>query len=492
MKLVKYLTIALASGLLMTSCGEDYFNDVDSSTISGDQMDSEAKKDPSKILSSQLNGCYIIWNTHYPSRVADTFWEHTETGFGAIMTVSDVMSNDISLALGSSDPYHFDHALDYSRQEYIRSAWFWDFFYTEIKAANDVIDVIDESNQAQRPYLGQALAIRAISYAYLAQLYQKTYIDSKEKPCVPLRLSSKEESDLSRASVEKVYTQVTKDLEKAVTYLQGFKRADKTTIDQHVAEGFLARVYLVMNQWQKAADMAKAAREGYGLNNLTEAKEWNYQDASNKEAMWVFTPSDASKLYYASWASWHSVDGPGYISSYKQLMDQALYNSMPKGDVRRNFFVSHEEAAEDESLTALESRKFPFVSQWMGNVIYMRVSEMYLIEAEAALMAGDKSRCASVMAEFMPNRVENWTAPASYTQRNIYTQRRLELWGEGFGYFDCVRLKQDLNRKYAGSNEPTSTQVQIPAESYKWTFQVPKDEIRDNDAISDADQNPAE
>ena len=43
---------------------------------------------------------------------------------------------------------------------------------------------------------------------------------------------------------------------------------------------------------------------------------------------------------------------------------------------------------------------------------------------------------------------------------------------------------------YEGSNEAAALKVNIPHTSYKWIFQVPQNEIRDNDAISEADQNP--
>lgn len=497
MKIAKYLTILLASGMLTTSCGEDFFEDMDSSTATGEQVSNESKKDPQKVLLSQLNGCYSSWNTSYPSGVSG-FRQHQEVGFGAIMTVADIMSNDISLPLGSGDGYYFDHVLDYNAEQYIRAAWFWDMFYSIIKTSNEVIQVVNENDMSeeQKHYLGQAFAFRGICYAYLAQFYQKTYKDNETKPCVPIYLTTRENEAgkpniPGRATVQQVYDQVESDLTKAISYLDGFKRSDKTYIDKQVAEGFLARVYLVMNKWAEAAQMAHAARQGYTLNDLDEATTWNYQDASNHEVMWAFIPTDATKLYYASWASWHSYDSPGYISVYHQYIDKALYDAIPSKDVRKSLYVSEEEAT--DANPAGVSKKFPFVAQWLGNVVYMRVSEMYLIEAEASLKAGNPSQTAEVMSEFMPNRVYDWTAPTrGYTADDIYQQRRIELWGEGFGYFDCLRLKQDLKRDYEGSNENNATKVNIPADSYKWIFQIPKSEIRDNDNISQADQNPVQ
>lgn len=37
MKFAKYLTAVLAGGMLLTSCGEDFFNDMDSTTATNEQ-----------------------------------------------------------------------------------------------------------------------------------------------------------------------------------------------------------------------------------------------------------------------------------------------------------------------------------------------------------------------------------------------------------------------------------------------------------------------
>ncbi len=495
MKAIKIFTLLLA-GSLLTSCGEDFLDEMSSSTVTPDQIAEIAKEDPDKVLSSQLKGCYMNWNELSGMSRGDIN-DHMSVGFGGIMMLSDAMSNDLSLSLGSGDPWHYDHILDYNAAQYVRPAWPWKFFYTVIKSANDLINVVDEStaNEGMKHILGQAYAFRGISHAYLAQFYQKTYADSKDKLCVPIRLSNNEESILGRATVEQVYAQAEADLLKAVDYLEGYERANKASLDQSVAQGLLSRVYLVMNKWQEAADMAKAARTNYTLNDIDDAYNWNYQDADNQEVMWAFIPSESNKKYYASWASWHSIDGPGYGGvevGAIQLIDAALYKSMPDTDIRKQLYVApgEEVAVANGIAPEYANLKFPFVANWLGNVVYMRVSEMYLNEAEGLLMAGKSAEAAAVMAEFMPNRIEGWTAPAGYTQESIYKQRRTELWGEGFGFFDCCRLRQDLIRKYEGTNEPVATQVNIPYTSYKWIYQIPQSEINDNEEIGEEDQNP--
>ncbi len=500
MKITKYLSCLFLAGTL-ASCGEDFLNDMPSGTATGDQIADQASKDPEKILASQISGCYTNWNLNHAMGTSDIN-SHQDTGFGGIMLLSDIMSNDISLVM-AGDPWHYDHELDYYAEQYVRSRWPWAFFYTVISSANDVIAVVDEENTTEsgRHILGQALAFRGISYAYLAQFYQKTYADGDNKslPCVPIRLTDKEAGGVDgRATVEQVYQRAETDLLRAVELLEGYKRPDKTTIDRQVAQGLLSRVYLVMNRWQDAADMANAARQGYTLNTIEEVQECNYQNLSDKEVMWGFDVIESNKQIFASWASWRSVDGPGYagyeVGAY-QLIDARLYNSIPEDDVRHYQFIAPDDnvSIAGNEIPAYANMKFPFVSQWLGDVVYMRVAELYLTEAEALFRAGNASGANAVMAEFMPNRVLDWTpSVGGFNAETIYLQRRAELWGEGFGYFDCRRLKQDLVRNYEGTNESASMQKNIPYNSYQWTYQLPLSEIRDNDAISPEDQNPLE
>lgn len=500
MKLTSYLAALFVGCSLLTSCGEDFLNDMDSSTVTKDQISEESKKNPEKVLASQLEGCYTNWNRMNPFSGRGDINEHEARGFGGIMLLSDMMSNDISLALGSGDPWRFDHALDYNAEQYIRPSWPWSFFYTEIASDNDIINLVDEEGASDelKHILGQAYAFRGISHAYLAQFYQKTYADSKDKLCVPIRLSDKEESTPGRATVEKVYAQAEKDLLKAIDLLDGYDRGgDKHLVDKAVAQGLLSRVYLVMNRFADAAKMAHEARQGLTLNSIDDAGSWNYQDLDNAEVLWGWQPTDETKGYYASWASWRSYDGPGYGGvqvGAMQLVDAAVYNSMSDKDIRKTLFAADDEQIklnnQNFDVPKYASKKFPYVASWLGNVVYMRAAELYLNEAEGLLMSGDASGAASVMNELMENRVEDWTPVSNWTQATIYRERRKELWGEGFGYFDCVRLRQDLVRNYEGTNEPAGSQTNVPASSYKWTYQIPKSEINDNDAISEDDQNP--
>ena len=79
--------------------------------------------------------------------------------------------------------------------------------------------------------VGEALTYRAFSYFNLVQFYGKRYVAgvNNSQDGVPLRLEANEKP-LARASVEDVYAQVNKDLQLALTKLNGVGRYSKISL----------------------------------------------------------------------------------------------------------------------------------------------------------------------------------------------------------------------------------------------------------------------
>ncbi|WP_297066267.1 RagB/SusD family nutrient uptake outer membrane protein [uncultured Duncaniella sp.] len=81
---------------------------------------------------------------------------------------------------------------------------------------------------------------------------------------------------------------------------------------------------------------------------------------------------------------------------------------------------------------------------------YMRAGEMLLIEAEAAYHNSDYSTTVSCLTELMAKRDPNYTIPATSGEAlldEVKLQRRLELWGEGFNWFDYKRWNEVIEYK---------------------------------------------
>ena len=76
----------------------------------------------------------------------------------------------------------------------------------------------------------------------------------------------------------------------------------------------------------------------------------------------------------------------------------------------------------------------------------MRVEEMYLILAEAQAMNGDAAAGKTTLENFVKTYRDPAYVVAGDAQEAVWIQRRIELWGEGFEYFDLMRLRKGVRR----------------------------------------------
>lgn len=114
---------------------------------------------------------------------------------------------------------------------------------------------------------------------------------------------------------------------------------------------------------------------------------------------------------------------------------------------------------------------------WCVSVPLMRVEEMMLIEAEAAGMQ-DEARGKTLLENFAklrdPNYVYGKHNEAYYNnstkpfQNEVWWQRRVELWGEGFATFDIKRLNKGIIRSYEGTNHVETARWNTPEGVPNW------------------------
>jgi len=70
----------------------------------------------------------------------------------------------------------------------------------------------------------------------------------------------------------------------------------------------------------------------------------------------------------------------------------------------------------------------------------------------------------------------------------ILLQRRIELWGEGFRFFDLKRTNSALDRTGANHSATlTSNLMTVEAGSNQWQWLIPQDELNANPQVV---QNP--
>ena len=117
---------------------------------------------------------------------------------------------------------------------------------------------------------------------------------------------------------------------------------------------------------------------------------------------------------------------------------------------------------------------------------FMRLGEMYLIAAEAAAKAGNPSAAQDYLSTLNKTRDSGYTKSTKTGDdllEEIYTYRRIELWGEGHRFLDLKRLNRPLDRTGANHVAAVSSVLEIPAGDIRWKFAIPQDEIDANDLI---------
>jgi hypothetical protein len=251
-----------------------------------------------------------------------------------------------------------------------------------------------------------------------------------------------------------------------------------------------------MGDWAKAAEMANAARAGYVPMS---AQEWlgGFSSLSQSECMWGADIDGESSTIFASFFSHFDNTNGGYagaLAVYKGISAE-LYDQISETDIRRQAFVDPVNLNPDypQFEAGYENIKFRDATFFEGDYIYMRASEMYLIEAEALARAGQDANAQQVLFDLISVRDDAYEMSSNTGDdlvEEVYLHRRIELWGEGFSWFDLKRMKKPMVRDYPGSNHAAFALFNIEAEGNMFNFQIPEDEINANDAISATDQNP--
>lgn len=254
----------------------------------------------------------------------------------------------------------------------------WDPPYSAIYKANRVIFGLEHSVDMQ-PALsnqlkGEALFLRSLLHWRLANTFGAVpYITS---------INYEDNTNAVKMPKEKVFELVQKDVELAVSLLPvNYPTADRVRVNKKVAEAFLAQIYLYTRQWKKAEDMATEVISASATYQLETDISKTFLKGS-KETIWHFAeaaPGAATSdaVYYALSLS------PEVNTAYGALTDDLL-NSFEPGDKRKTAWIGqYSTGGKTWSFTYKYKERNTVASGSPELVIVMRLSELYLIRAEA-------------------------------------------------------------------------------------------------------------
>ena len=523
MKLNKYTLIALA-GLAFGACSDMDEMAPQSGTLLDSQLAQANDADPTRV-DAAFNGMYtklgMPWGALPSNERPDDF------GFIMMSYSNDLEGADMVTPNSGYNWFSVCGELSSRNANYANPFIRYASAYNQVTAANDVIKAyskMDQSNPENVYKMAQAYAMRAFSYLNLAPYFQFSYQIASDKPCVPIVTETTEDfTQNPRASVKEVYDLILSDLTFAIEKLEGYARPDKAKIDQQVAYGLRARAYLNMGKWAEALADAEKAAAGYTPATVAEVSKPSFYDINEHNWLWGYdmTGVIALKDLYANASSWvRSFSAEGYAAAW-QVYAQCnviLYDKIPATDVRKGWWVDENldspllaavtwdgVSGNDVADLAIENIKEPFLPytnvkfgmNTYGSTTndedwpFIRVEEMLLIQAECHLKNGDEAKAKEVLEGFVKTyRDPAYSCDPAVTKRTleneIWFQRRIELWGEGFSNSDTRRLNKPLVRFHdENSNFPEAFRFNLKNDDGWWLLRFPQDEMDTNLAIVD-------
>ena len=488
----------------------------------------ESSTSPATIFSSTTN---IPLAINGLSKMMTSQYLSTQglNGEGTIKTWYGNHGNDLQ----RSDQAGWASLWNHTMNESVNSTYLiypWYYYYKIIGNATLVIENVDnaEGPEVERQfYKAQALVFRAHAYTMLMQLYAYRWQDSNNGAAkgVALRLSSETTDegtyDLPLSTQAECYAQIYADCDEAISLFKscGIDRGSdefyKPNIN--VAYAVKTRAALVREDWATVAACAPEARKGHPLMSAEEYVDGGFSD-ENKEWIWGVYEAEDQTLYYYSFFAYQASNASSSMQRGRPLaISKELYDQIPETDVRRKMWLepTPEEWAACNAVNKAGSSFAARAKAEYGNKLYAtsqifaymsfkfqctftpgggsfnvyRSAEMILSEAEAQCHLGNDAAAQALLKELNKNLdpAYDCTKTGADLLNEVKLYRRIDLWGEGFDWFDYKRWNEPIVRKSkaeGGSFQAAYAVTINVGDGNKWTWKIPKRETDYNKLIS--------
>lgn len=469
--------LALALGFTLTSCNESFLEAVPETDLS----DATVFVAPDRVL-AQVNGLY--GSAKNGSLFGGRYLIYNDIRAEEFINRTTNTVTGYTTYQGNQDP----------ADTYI--AAFWSQSYLTINRINLFLEGLEENSgvvsaDLATNYRGEAKFIRALTYFGLVQFFATPYaIDNGASPGLPLRLTGEttsENNDMPRSTVAQVYDQILKDLNDAEGELpSGYSTPllNTTRAHKNTAIALKTRVLLAKKDYQGViAEANKIVSAGAPFQSSNGVSHALLDDVVS-----VFrTPYTSAESILSFPMSVNDAPGTqnqlgyyfnaGNLEYYINESAPGIYahDQFGENDARRT------ELMDDIVVTGstlMLSTKFSGVSPYIDFVPNIRYAEVLLNLAEAEAEAGDQAR-AKALLEAVHHRSD-----ADYDFGNldkdglvqaILTERRIELFAEGFRANDILRRGEPIDSFGAGTV--------IQPNDKRYFFAIPVIETVTNKAI---------
>lgn len=432
------------------------------------ELDPPTSLTPDKALATEADLLVALRGAYAGTRGVDYFGR-------TLPIIGDVMADNA-----------YQHTLNTNRYTLFNNYTFnttdgnvlgiWTSAYNDILRANNIINATVASNANVEQYKGEARCIRALAYFYLVRYFAKPYTEDPNAPGVPIVTTYNADLKPGRDKVSDVYALIISDLNAA--FASQTKYTNSSQFSKYAAKALLAKVYITMNDKANAKTAALDVINNGGFGSLTTANHasfWSNAAVRTDKLETIFeVSSDAvANLAFDALSYLYSQAG-----NYGDMVcSDTLYNKFEVADVRRALYPVVARPVGGANVVSVN--KYPVIQGDLSDTKVLRLSEMYLIAAEASLPGNEAD--ALTYVNYITSRRGATAIASTGTQlfNDIITERRKELAFEGDRYLDMQRLKLDLAR---GNNYPAASR-NIAYTNFRRLLPIPQTELDANPAI---------
>lgn len=339
----------------------------------------------------------------------------------------------------------------------------WIRSYDAINITNNVLENLDLVNEADRARIeGEARFLRGILYFELVRFYALPYVagQGNNQPGVPLVLMPtsgiSDEDDVSRDPVSAVYNQILDDLNQAKLLLAGFTSAGANggRATASTSAAFLARVHMVMEQWEQAAQEADFVIEnfdGYNALQSTPLAAFNNDEYTSEDVFMIRqnATSNAGQANDGITTFFASLEGLGRGDAN---VSEAHMERYEDDDLRGTLSDNPDILTVDDLNTMFyigigTNAGQIMTSKWAkydANIPVIRLAEMILTRAEANLRATTTLGAPPLEdVNAIRNRagLDDWT---DVDLNSLWDERVRELSFEGHRLHDVRRFRRSV------------------------------------------------
>lgn len=336
----------------------------------------------------------------------------------------------------------------------------WAVLYKTILTANVVIEGMNDpkitGDETLKNILkSEAKVHRALAYFSLVNLYSKQYnaTSADTDLGVPIKLTSKPEIQIPRASVKKVYDLILNDLKDVIEInaLPMGKQKIGTRPSMAAAYAVLAKTHLAMGAYQKALTAANKSLQNY--NTLLDMNSIIFYPESINNPEGIVIKKAA-------------LEGPRGMYAADDLI--ALYDP---SDLRLEYYMA---LPEDPNNPYMLQRTNIIEDSWP---LSPTTPELYLIRAECNARVGDLNAVDDDLNAIGQNRIPGYTPLPNYTDRAtaleaVKIERRKELVGKGVRLFDLKRYNAFDNANISLTRIIDGTTHTLEANSNRWIVPI--------------------